>query len=208
MQRVGGNKWDERGQDMKELLVLWRERARAWDREKGPLLRAGPVRPGCSGLCSGTEHKQRPQTSVSPGPAADHPHRESLVLISSSPSPLGLVLPLCTPRVPCSSPLLPPHYRPFLPSTSHQPGCKEAVGDHAKSHTKGHGKTESILCSLQTTSLAPGGWGAAGKQVVRFECKCIGLECKNQEGQREKKKDSVSKAMRARGEEGDRQSRG
>ena len=72
------------------------------------LLQAGPLRPGCSGLCSGTV--QISSQTKSPNlcePWADHPHGESLVLISSSPSPLGLVLPLCTPSVPCSSPLLP-----------------------------------------------------------------------------------------------------
>lgn len=170
----GGKKWDERGQDMKELLVLQRERARAWDKEKGP-----PGMPG-STCCSeqhqldqGAQgfiqvrckypHKGRPQTSVRSGPGAEHPHGESHVLISSSLISLGLVLPLCTLSVPCSSPLLPPQHFccPHLTSLA----ARRLWGDHAKGHTRGYGKVASIPCCLQTTSLGPGRWGVAGKQA-------------------------------------------
>lgn len=133
----GGKKWDEHGLDMKELLVLQRERARAWDQEKGP-----PGMPGSTccfeqhHLDQGAQgfiqvrckypHKGRPQTSVRSGPGAEHPYGESHVLISSSLISLGLVLPLCTLSVPCSSPLLRPQH--FCCPQSHQPGCKKAVG--------------------------------------------------------------------------------
>lgn len=152
------------------------ERERAWDGEKGPPGMPGPTHRSEQGQSDqGARgfaqvwfkylHKRRNQTSVSPAPGADHPRGEGLVLISRSPSPLGLILSLCTPSVPCSSPLPPPvigHFcRLHLTSLAAR-GC----GKPRRGHGKGHGRMESIPCSANNepwTRWPGSGWEAGGQ---------------------------------------------
>lgn len=126
---------------------MQRERGRAWDRANRHLGLPGPTccseqgqsDQGAQSFVQGWFkylHKQRAQTSVSPGPGADHSHREILVLTSSFPEPAGSCPVSVRPKRPTLQPSATPYFWPFLSPGSHQPGCREPAGAHAKGHGK------------------------------------------------------------------------